>query len=306
MMEQPPKKENETQDKTVRCVTFDFITKSLGLPQGPRICILDLCAGDHIVGKAFDRSVLIEDAVLVWLCRKGGCTAMVEGRNYTLEEGQLLVVFSNTFCRFSSPSHDFEVSMLVGHINPHTTYNSIVSNCPQIVATSVLTLSEGELKTLLSLFDYAKNSLHNPHNSRREELDLGILGVLHDELSDMLLRHNFETQKQSPNERIVEEFRAMLAASTFEHRDVEYYAAQFNLSPKRFAAIVKKVTGDTPLSMIAGALIVAAQRMLACTELTSSEIAEQLYFATPSFFCRYFRRYTGQTPMEWRNTHAQP
>lgn len=305
-MEHPTQKENITQDKTGRRVTFDFITKSLGLPQGPRICLLDLCAEDTLWGNTFDRSVLIEDAVLVWLCRKGSCTAMVGGRNHTLEEGQLLLVFSNTFCRFSSSSHDFEASTLVGCINPRATYNSIASNYPQIVATPVLTLSESELKTLLSLFDYAKNSLHNPHNSRREELDLGILRVLHDELSDMLLRHNFEAQEQTPNERIVEEFRSMLATSTFEHRDVEYYASQFNLTPKRFAAIVKKVTGETPLSMIAGALIVAAQRMLACTELTSSEIAERLYFATPSFFCRYFRRYTGQTPTEWRNTHAQP
>jgi DNA topoisomerase IA len=43
-----------------------------------------------------------------------------------------------------------------------------------------------------------------------------------------------------------------------------------------------------------------AKKLLSSTELSSAEIAEKLNFSTPSFFCRYFKRYTGTTPQEWR------
>jgi YesN/AraC family two-component response regulator len=52
--------------------------------------------------------------------------------------------------------------------------------------------------------------------------------------------------------------------------------------------------------LIASAVIKNAKKLLSSTELSSAEIAEKLNFSTPSFFCRYFKRYTGTTPQEWR------
>lgn len=275
------------------------------MPKGPKVFYLDLREGDNLMDTTAERSIVIEDAVLVWVCRKGGCVAMVDGINHTLMAGQLLVVFPGTFCRFGALSHDFEAATIVGRISPNATYNSIAKSFPKILTAPVLMLSEQENELLTSLFQYAKYSLRNHSNSHRSELDVGFMSLLHDELSDMLLRRRFEMKERSQGEQMVAMFEKMLSVSTFEHRDVDYYAEQFKLSPKRFAAIVKKVTGKTPSMMIVESLIVAAKRLLVCTDLSSSDIADKLHFTSPSFFCRYFRHYTGQTPIEWRNTHAQ-
>lgn len=294
-----------SSDKVVEQINFNFIARNLGLPQGPNICCFALRSGDSVVESAIERSMAIKDAVVVLLCHKGGCAVAVDGVQCALVAEQLLIIFPNNTYHFSSPTIDFEATILVGHINPNATYNSLAKSFPKILLSPILTLVKEEYDTIFSLFQYIKHSLRNPNNSHRAELDVGILSVMHDELADVLLRRRYEMKEQSQGEQMVRQFEIMLSVSTFEHRDVDYYAEQFNLSPKRFAAIVKKYTGKTPSAMITSALISAAKRLLVCTDLNSSEISEKLNFASPSFFCRYFRHYTGQTPIAWRLSHAQ-
>ena len=43
--------------------------------------------------------------------------------------------------------------------------------------------------------------------------------------------------------------------------------------------------------------------MLLQTELTISEIAAKLHFNDNSYFCRFFKRHTGESPQEFRKTH---
>ena len=97
----------------------------------------------------------------------------------------------------------------------------------------------------------------------------------------------------------------MLITSSFEHRDVEFYADLFGMTPKKFSAKIKRVTGMTPSDMIAEAVIKNAKRLLLNAGISTTTVSERMNFATPSFFCRYFKRYTGQTPQEWRQTIAK-
>lgn len=292
------------ETKTSKTISYEFISRSLGLREGPQLRYFDLRADDRLVSGAMERSIVLSDVLLVWLCRKGSCSATVSGMTHKLSAGQMLIVFQGTYCRFHSVSADFEASTVVGQINPKATYNSLSIAFPKILALPILTLNNREYTTLLALFEYVRTSLLNPDNAHRKELDVGILAILHDELSDILLRSKFELRGQTPDEQLVKKFRLMLSVGTFEHRDVEYYAQQFGLTPKRFAVKVKKVTGSTPSEMINTAVVTAAKRYLACTDLSTTEISNKLNFATPSFFCRYFRRYTKTTPSEWREKNA--
>ena len=43
-----------------------------------------------------------------------------------------------------------------------------------------------------------------------------------------------------------------------------------------------------------------AKVMLHHTQMPVAEVAETLGFATPSFFIRFFRQQTGQTPLQYR------
>lgn len=293
-----------TEQKEDRFVDYDYIVETLGTPKGGGLLYFAMSATDPLVTNAMDRAVMLRDAVLMWVCSKGSCMVEMESANHSITEGQMLIVFPGTPCRFTEMSLDFAATALIAHIHPKASYNSLSMIFPRIKTLPVLTLSESERATMVSLFEYTRASYANLNHTHRSELDVCIMSLLHNELANMFLRRNFALRDATPDEELVKKFNMMLLMSTFEHRDVEYYAKLFNLTPKNFASKIKKVTGKSPSEMITSAVITSAKRLLSCTDLSSAEVAKKLYFSSPSFFCRYFARYTGKTPAEWRTSES--
>lgn len=84
-------------------------------------------------------------------------------------------------------------------------------------------------------------------------------------------------------------------------RDVNYYAAQMNISSKYLTNIVSQVTGHTPKTIIDQYVILQLKMHLKRTTQSIKEMAWEFHFADVSFFCRYFKKYTGLTPQQIRS-----
>ena len=83
-------------------------------------------------------------------------------------------------------------------------------------------------------------------------------------------------------------------------RDVNYYAAQMNISSKYLTNIVSQVTGHTPKTIIDQYVILQLKMHLKRTTQSIKEMAWEFHFADVSFFCRYFKKHTGLTPQQIR------
>lgn len=84
-------------------------------------------------------------------------------------------------------------------------------------------------------------------------------------------------------------------------RDVNYYAAQMNISSKYLTNIVNLVTGHTPKTIIDQYVILQLKMHLKRTTQSIKEMAWEFHFADVSFFCRYFKKHTGLTPQQIRS-----
>lgn len=284
-----------------KVVDYDYITRILGLTPEPGFRYFDLRYNDEYMRGVMDRSIVLRDGVIVWMCTSGSMVISVDGTTHTISAGQLLLVFAGTYCRFSSASPDFKAKSLVGRISKSAHVDSLVVTFPRVRQMPVVSLLKQESQTISSLMEFVRATTLNHRNHSRQEIDANILTILRAELMDIFLRRNLAVREASEDEQIVKRFNILLAVNSFEHRDVEYYAEEFGLSPKRFAAKVKRITGTTPSDLIASAVIKNAKKLLMGTDLSSAEIAERLNFSTPSFFCRYFKRYAGSSPQAWRN-----
>ncbi|WP_374527606.1 helix-turn-helix domain-containing protein [Novosphingobium sp.] len=87
-----------------------------------------------------------------------------------------------------------------------------------------------------------------------------------------------------------------------EH-SVEAMAAQAGLTPSHFCRVFKRATGLSPHQYVMKARLERAQQMLGGTELSISQVADCLGFASQSHFTRAFRGFTGQTPSDWRRSN---
>ena len=72
------------------------------------------------------------------------------------------------------------------------------------------------------------------------------------------------------------------------------------LPSARFARVIKRIFGVTPIQLIAKTRIAAASRLLRETELPVGEVAHTCGFYDHSAFTRAFRAVTSVTPTQFR------
>ncbi len=81
-----------------------------------------------------------------------------------------------------------------------------------------------------------------------------------------------------------------------------HYAHKLSVHPNHLNAVVKGITGITALNHIHKHLLSLSKSYLLQTEMNVKEIAYTLYFDSPNNFNSFFKRKTGQTPLEYRQS----
>ena len=127
-------------------------------------------------------------------------------------------------------------------------------------------------------------------------------------LLEFLLRLLSHYRKSKLNETPVEmkvsaRFHNDLTQHFREHRDVSFYAEKACLSSKHFSAVVKQETGHTAAYWIHRQVVAEAKMLLHIRrDLSVQVIADMLGFDEQATFSRYFRRETGMSPSDFRNS----
>lgn len=85
-----------------------------------------------------------------------------------------------------------------------------------------------------------------------------------------------------------------------EHR-LSFYASELCISSRYLCTLVQSVSGVGAKEWIDRAIIAAAKVQLRHTDKQITQIADELNFPNPSFFCKYFKRLTGMTPLRYRS-----
>ena len=127
-------------------------------------------------------------------------------------------------------------------------------------------------------------------------------------LLEFLLRLLSHYRKSKLNEahadkRVSARFLAELKQHIRQHREVSFYAEKACLSTKHFSAVVKQETGQNAAYWIHRQVVAEAKMLLHVRrDLSVQIIADMLGFEEQSTFSRYFRRETGMSPTEFRNS----
>ncbi len=105
---------------------------------------------------------------------------------------------------------------------------------------------------------------------------------------------------------ILEQFiRLVNQYATREHQ-IHFYADRLCLTDRYLGTVVHQASGVTAKEWIDRALVMAIKVKLLHTDLTLKQIADEMAFPNPSFFSKFFRRMTGQTPLDYRGSSGSP
>lgn len=91
------------------------------------------------------------------------------------------------------------------------------------------------------------------------------------------------------------------------HEEVDFrrYAENLYLSYSHFVHLFAKATGSSPHKFLLQVRIDKAKDFLRHTSLSITEISNHVGFSDPLYFSRLFRKYTGQSPSEYRYKYRE-
>ncbi|NIJ54559.1 helix-turn-helix domain-containing protein [Dyadobacter arcticus] len=87
-----------------------------------------------------------------------------------------------------------------------------------------------------------------------------------------------------------------------EIRQTSFYANTLRIHPNHLNAVVKRITGSTATNLIQNQLTISAKSLLQQTTLSAKEIAFRLHFSEATHFNAFFKKRTGLTPRQYRET----
>lgn len=121
-------------------------------------------------------------------------------------------------------------------------------------------------------------------------------------LSSKVKKYQIDVKGVLPPEDVMEGriFQRLLEVNFIKEKSVNFYAQQFNLSIDAFSKKIKKQLGKSPSSFIQERVILESKKRLHLTHQSVKEIAVQLNFDDEHYFSRYFKKYVGVSPSEFR------
>ena len=261
------------------------------------------------------------DMFIVLICSQGRLQTDINGRQYLIEAGDMLLC--NSFHTLTDALHSIDFSCSI-YCFPGTSSAEAVHVNEKVLRdfffandNPVIHLTE-EQRGLFRTYKILIGKKLEDGASRYSEQSMSGLhkAILYDILAVIDKQKHAATEATSTHEEEypsvksekVKHFLMLLAEDDSRHHTVEYFASQLCVTPKYLSVICKQETGKTPSAWIRERLIEKIRYYLLNTSLSAKEIAHRVDMPNSSFFGKFVKQHFGCTPMEYRNkqTNSEP
>ena len=159
--------------------------------------------------------------------------------------------------------------------------------------------SDDDVSTAQSILDSIWHVVHSSDYHRPTVTAL-VAALMH-HYDQLFCRHtDIQTVSRSREQTIFDRFIQLAGQHCTEHHQISYYADRLCLTECYLSTVIRQASGVSAKDWIDRALITRIKIELRHTDKPAAQIAEEMNFANPSFFSKYFRRLTGMTPMEYK------
>ncbi len=132
-----------------------------------------------------------------------------------------------------------------------------------------------------------------------------IHGLLKALLGKLLQLTDDKSNKNILPQSIFDKFQTLLIHECCSLHKVHDYAELLHITPHALTSICKKQTNKSASEIITSQVILEAKRYILHTDNTINEIAETMSFSDPSNFIKFFKKFEGITPIQFRDKYFQ-
>jgi len=169
-----------------------------------------------------------------------------------------------------------------------------------VAKDSVVKLSANILEQAKDIFERLIEEVQSkqPHNRDMVCIELLSLFIL----ISRCCASNAPKQIPEQSQLLLYNFRKLVDEYYAEKRLPKDYAAMLYITPNHLNALCQDLLGQSAGEVIRDRVLLEAKRLLVNVSLSISQIAYQLNFTDNSYFTKFFKKYCGMTPEEFRKS----
>lgn len=165
----------------------------------------------------------------------------------------------------------------------------------------MLMLTKEEHGLLLLDAQRMHSIFENPHPYQEKMLE-GMLGSFLYFCKGVYERHKLTENHLNRAQVIVNRFEELVDKMYLETKNVGDYANKLNITPNYLTTTIKKLTGKSAKDIIQQRLLMESRNLLKYSGHDIAEIAHRLNFQEPTHFSRFFKKWSGLSPNEFRRS----
>lgn len=248
--------------------------------------------------------LLVFNGFVLTICLKGKAVLKVNHRKINVEQGEIFTYMPNQLFCVKERSDDFIIENLFLSSDfvltlPLPQDFDIIKNISQL---PVIKITPEVTHNMLEYHSLIAKSHRRKENVYSELQTKALIFALLMEVAGVYSSTPIKEKVVSRQGALADDFFRLMLQAYKTERNVAYYADQLCLSPKYLSTTIKKVTGYPISEWINRVVIAESKRLLKVTNHTVLQISEELNFPNPSFFGKFFKHYTGMTPLQYKNS----
>ncbi len=244
----------------------------------------------------------------VFLIKKGTIKQSVDYQEFEIDENTLFFISQGQLHQWERKNDGFEgyrlmfteEFLLLNQANKNILFELIYLN--NLYHNPCLKLSGNSSTQINTCFDlmFAEFQLEDKNNDAlRSTLFVLLVNI----------QRLFNAQNASTSTKhqmvVFKQFVALLEKHFTENHSASFYAEKLSISTRHLNRIIQNIANKSISDIIQERIVLEAKRLLTYTNFTISQITDQLGFEDTSYFARYFRKITNQTPTDFRNNTSE-
>jgi len=249
-------------------------------------------------------SPFLVEGMILGMCLSGSARLKIDSKVYILVPNSIFVILPNqifepleksedNLIKFLFLATDFVIDSPLPQ-NFEVYYN--MQECP------CLEISEESMHELTEYYSFIGRICDGDSHIRSQYIPKSLMYTFIAMIASFYMESQDIKDRDllSRSNAIVQEFSKLLMEHHRVQRKASFYADKLCITIHHLSRTLKIHTGRSVNKWITDAVILEIKALLKSTSMSVLEISEALNFQNPSFFVRYFKRYTGLTPSRYR------
>lgn len=252
------------------------------------------------------KSIKLSNTMIMFFCLDGEVHLQQGTEDFVMRKNDVIFTKSGLFGKVVSMSRDMQFFMVIMNEKfYYPVFNSLDMSALQkrLATHPICALPEYRTEECISLYKMIKQRLnHHADDELQEQIVKGYLQALVFNVYSQYLMNikQEEAPKLTRQQDMFNRFMVLLQENYMNERNIKYYAVRLFVTPRYLSRIIHEVSGHFASEHIDLFVIAEAKQLIRSKQYTILQVSEMLNFTSPSFFGRYFKKFTGYTPKQYQ------